>query len=258
MSSLKTLDKALHLLESFNEKNKSWGVRELAQKLGMSHTIVYRILSTFQKHGFVIKNSNTNRYELDLKFWEYGMLLQDKLTRKEIFRPYMERLVDKTGETAFLSWLVGKESMSIEIVHSPQSVKFDVRVGMNKPLHAGASNKVILAFLPNDIIEEILNESLKSFTEYTVVDPSELRSEINSIKEQGYSVTFGEFTDNVVGVSVPLFDCNQKVFGSLNIAGPQYRISDEKIQYITNELLTIKTEINDSLNKMKFNYWDLN
>lgn len=76
---LKTLDNALEILKYFTKQTSAWGVRELAKKMNISHSIIYRILSTYEKHGFLIQNPETRKYELGIKFWEYGQVVVDKI-----------------------------------------------------------------------------------------------------------------------------------------------------------------------------------
>ncbi|AQR76241.1 helix-turn-helix domain-containing protein [Paenibacillus larvae] len=87
---LKTLEKSLDLLEHFTEETPSWGVRELAKKMGLSHSIVYRILVTYKKKGFLRQNPETKKYELDLKFWGFGCLVQDQMKITEAIYPVIE------------------------------------------------------------------------------------------------------------------------------------------------------------------------
>src|SRR5699024_3310130 len=186
MSKLKTLDRALHILDFFTEENKSWGLRELAEKAKINHTVLYRILSTFEEHGFVNKNVETGKYELGLKFWKYNFLLQDKIKSKDLFKPYMKHLVEETNETVYLSWLEGYEAVCVDIVHSNNNIKYDVKIGMYKPLYAGASNKIILAYLDKELQKEILSKELKVYTNETVTNRDKLLLDLKTIKDNGW------------------------------------------------------------------------
>lgn len=66
---LKTLDNALDLLKHFTREKPQWGVRELAKEMNISHTVVYRMLATFERYGFVKQEPKTKKYELGFSFW---------------------------------------------------------------------------------------------------------------------------------------------------------------------------------------------
>ena len=249
---LKTLDRSLTLLKHFKEKDKEWGVRELAKETNMNHSVVYRILSTFEKHNFLFKNSN-NKYQLGIEFWLYGLVLEDKFKFEDLIHPSLEALSAKVGETVFLTVLDGLEGVSVGIAYGPHNVKFDVKIGTRKPLNAGASNKVIMAYLPEEVQLKIIQKGLKKYTEHTMTDPEVLLASLSKIRQQGWSLTDSEFTEDVIGIAVPLFDNENKILGSLNVAGPKYRMTEQENDRILKELQHAKLEIKDLLNKLDLN-----
>lgn len=147
---LKTLDNSLEVLKYFNKENPTWGVRELAKEMDISHSIIYRILATFEKQGFLIQNPETKKYELGLRFLEYGQMVKDKLNLSDFVLPIMINLADTIKESVFLTWLDGTDGVTVEIAESSQTIKFSVSIGTRTPLHIGASCKVIMAYLPEE------------------------------------------------------------------------------------------------------------
>lgn len=253
MKILKTLDKSLAILEYFKGKDKEWGVRELAKELDMSHSVVYRILTTFEKHGFLSQNKSNQKYRLGMKFWQYGLIIEDQINFRDLIQPSMDKLAYKVEETVYLTILNNLEGLSIGISHSDQSIKFDVTIGTRKPLYAGAANKVIMAFLPRDQQNEIIASGFQQYANNATSDSKELTASLTEIKKQGWSLTDSEYTKDVLGIAVPLFDNTNTIFGSLNVAGPKYRISDEKIQFILKELEKSRKEIQTYLNTLDIN-----
>lgn len=246
---LKTLENALGILEYFKIKD-SWGVRELAKDTGLSPTVTHRLLSTLEKHGYIVQDANTKRYELGLKFLEFSFLLQDKFKFKDLVFPFMEKLAEETGETIFLTMLDDLKGLSIAIAESPQSIKFAVKVGAYKALHAASSNLTILAFLTEELQNQILTGELEKFTQHTKTDPEEIKVVLKEIQQQGWSCTVGETTPDVIGIGVPLFDCNNIIVGSLNVAGPKYRIPEEKVTKILELTLKEREFIQQKINSL--------
>ncbi|MBB6283604.1 IclR family transcriptional regulator [Geobacillus subterraneus] len=252
---LKTLDNALKLLKYFTKQNPTWGVRELAKEMNISHSIIHRILTTFQEHGFLIQNPETKKYELGMKFWEYGHIVQERIQISDVIRPIMKRLSEETGESIFLTWLDGIEAICVEIVESPQSIKFAVSVGSRTPLHAGASNKVIMAFLPRDQQEAIIAKGLQPITGKTVIDSTKLLEELREIRNKGWCFSVGEYSDSVFGLGVPLFNNKKEVIASLTIAGPEYRMPGDKMPEVLTMLLKAREEIQSHFDRFSFNYF---
>jgi DNA-binding IclR family transcriptional regulator len=250
---LKTLDNSLDVLKYFTKQNPVWGVRELAKEINVSHSIIHRILSTYEKHGFLVQNPETQKYELGIKFLEYGRIVQDKLQLSDVIFPVMKKVSEETGESVFLTWLDGCEAVCVEIAESSQSIKFAVSVGSRTPIYVGASNKVMMAFLPKEKQETIMKKGLKPVTENTVVDPEKLSKDLERIRNNGWCFSVGEYSDSVFGLGVPLFNHKKEIIASLTIAGPEYRMPESKVPEALSVLIRGREEIQNHFNKLGVN-----
>ncbi|WP_257349825.1 IclR family transcriptional regulator [Pseudalkalibacillus decolorationis] len=226
---LKTLDNSLEVLKYFNKRNPSWGVRELAKEMNISHSIIYRILSTFESHGFLIQNPDTKKYELGLRFLEYGQIVKEKMNLSDFVFPIMKSLSEEIEESVFLTWLDGAEGVTVEIAESSQTIKFTVTMGTRTPLYVGASCKTIMAYLPEEKQIEIINKGIQKFTPITISDPEDMWLDLEKIRKQGWCFSIGEYSHSVFGLGVPLFNSKEEIIASLTIAGPEYRMPEEKV-----------------------------
>ncbi|MCP3739539.1 IclR family transcriptional regulator [Rossellomorea sp. BNER] len=223
--SLKTLENSLHVLKYFTRQTPSWGVRELAKKMEVNHSIIYRILSTFEESGYLYQNPETKKYELGLRFLEYGEMVKERIQlSSEVFQA-MRRVVDQTNESVFLTILDGNEGVTVEMVETSQNIKYAVSIGTRAPLYSGASCKVMMAYLQEERQMRIMEKGLESLTPNTITSPDELIKDLERIKSQGWCLSTGEYANDVFGLGVPLFDFGGNVFGSLTISGPVYRLS---------------------------------
>lgn len=252
---LKTLEKSLELLSLFTRERTSWGVRELAKELGINHTTVHRILETFEQKGFLIQDKETKKYELGMKLWEFGQLVEDKLGISDTIYPIMKKVSEQTGETIFLTWLFEMECVHVEMAESSQSIKFSVSVGSRTPLHAGASNTVIMAYLPRELQEQVVEKGLTPLTEHTVVEREHLYQKLDVIKQQGWCFSVGEFAKEVFGLSVPLFNKRREIVGSMTIAGPVSRAPEgERLSGMLSVLKEGQREVQYYLDKYNLSY----
>src|SRR5699024_10091804 len=225
---LKTLDNAIQVLECFTDEKHSWGVRELARELNTSHTIISRILKTFEKNGFLRQNVETQKYHLGFKFMEFSQIIQNKMSITEEILPIMKKISNQTNESIFLTWKENNEGVTLAIAESEERVKFSVSVGTRTPLHVGASCKSIMAFSTDKEVQQIISEYTHPKSKFTITNQSTLRKELSQIKNQKWAYTSGEYSDQVFGLSIPLFDKRQRVTASITIAGPEYRVNDNK------------------------------
>ncbi|ULL13188.1 IclR family transcriptional regulator [Paenibacillus sp. H1-7] len=229
---LETGDRILRLLECFTADKPEWGVTELSEQLGLYKSVVHRILVTLEHRGFVSKSPVTQKYSLGIKLFELGTIVANRMSLRTVAKPIMEDLCASTGETVMLMIADGLEGICIEKVESPQSVRYTSPLGKRVSLHAGATTKILLANLSPDKINKIISSGLQKYTEYTIVDPSELLDHLQTIREQGYCISSNDFSLGGMGIAVPIRDHTGEVIAGLSISGLEFRMSK-----ITDQLL---------------------
>jgi len=122
----------------------------------------------------------------------------------------------------------------VERLESEKNVRVVARVGRYLPLHAGSAGKLFLAYLSEEKREEILkNEPREPFTEFTLTDPDELRQQAKIIRQQGYSVSHGEWTIDASGVAAPIFNQRGQMVAALTVSGPTQRFIPESVDRFT-------------------------
>ncbi|OUM90089.1 MAG: IclR family transcriptional regulator [Caldibacillus debilis] len=252
---LKTLNAALKVLKMFTREKPVWGGRELANELNMNHTNVYRILETLEKNGFVKKDKVTKKYSLGYAVWELGMIMYDSLHSRDLIRPLLEELRDQTGESVFLIVLDNKEAVTLEVVEPENKVKFSVSAGSRAPLYVGASYRSILAFTSEEFIESVISDGLTKYTDRTMTDPDELRKELKKIRKQGWAISQGEYTEEVIAIAVPLFS-NDEVIGSITVSGPVYRMTEEKIEAYLPLLMETRDKVANTIQRYQLKLRD--
>jgi DNA-binding IclR family transcriptional regulator len=118
--------------------------------------------------------------------------------------------------------VANRESTQTLRVHS------DVR----RPLHAGASGKVLLAHAPEEIRQAVLTSELTRYTANTITQRSKLTKELANVQTQGYAVSFGEIAADAVAVAAPVRAISGQVVAALSISGPANRIRRDNVQTI--------------------------
>jgi DNA-binding IclR family transcriptional regulator len=114
-------------------------------------------------------------------------------------------------------------------VETAQPLRLSVQPGRRVPLHAGASQKALLAFLPEDAVDRILSQPLERLCERTIVDPSDLRAELSIIRERGWARSAEETNLGVSGIAIPVLSERGNVVCAVGIAGPSARLDDTRI-----------------------------
>ena len=222
------IERATDVLALFADSEEdTLGVTEIAQALGLSKAVVYRILSSFRAKGFVELDEITRRYSLGERTLHLGLAYMNRLDVPTIARPQLERLSRETDETATLSLRTGWMRVYVDQVTPERDVKMVVQLGLQVPLHAGASSKAFLAFLDPQEQEDYLARPLDRLTKITVTNARALRKELTEIRERGYASSFGERMEGAGSVAAPILGRDGRPAAVISVCGPVERFRPE-------------------------------
>ncbi len=222
---MQTLFRAVQLLELLgSDARGEAALGKLGRESGLPASTVHRLLKALQTVGFVDQDVLSGRYRLGPRLLQLGLRASNAIEVRAVARPYMEELTAKTLETTYLSIVDDLYGVIIEKVESPQNIRLFEPLGARIPLNRGASRKVLLAYLPDDVVDGLKSAGLLvATTPSTVTDPDVLRRQLATIRARGYAQTSGENTPGSGALAVPLRDWNDKVVAGLSIAGPYER-----------------------------------
>ncbi len=228
---VRIVDKTLRILLLFGDQQVEWGLGALAREVSIPKTTVYRILRVLQLHGFLMQDPDTRRFRLGLAALELGRRAYEGLELARVARPIMNQIASLCDETVLLQVIDAdrRRVVCIERVYQRSGLQLILEVGATAPLHAGCSSKVLLAFLPEEMIESVIAQGLPAVTRHTITDPDALRRELAEIRSRGYAVSIEETDIGVAGISVPIRDFSDRVVASLSISGAVTRINEGNI-----------------------------
>ncbi|MDL4772532.1 IclR family transcriptional regulator [Actinomadura xylanilytica] len=224
-----TVERAADVLVLFTAPGaRTLGVTEIADVLGLSKPAVHRILTSLRSRGLVEVDAETRRYALGLTAMRLGLAYLDAIDVRRLAAPDLVALSRATRETATLSSRVGAQRVYIDQVTPDREVLMSVTLGVPFPLHAGASSKAFLAFLPDAEVEEYLSvDHFSRLTDRTVVDPEALRPELEEIRRDGYARSFAERQSGAASVAAPVFDHHGRPAAVVSVCGPVERFRGE-------------------------------
>ena len=246
---IKSIDKALDLLEFLSVNEQEAGITEISKKLHMGLSTVHRILTTLKSRGYVIQNQQTTKYRLGIKLFELGCAVQGTKRLVEITKPYLRQLSQSTNETVNLAILEGKEVIYLDTIGSPEILRTEIMAGTRTPAHCTALGKVLLAFITDWEFESLYksDEPLSSLTSKSISSLEELKKHLKKVKEQGYGVDIEEYKIGINCLSVPIIGRSGEAIAAISITGPASRFTIDKMEKVKGELMTISKEISNQL-----------
>ncbi len=245
---LKSVVKALRIIESFDMNRPEISVSEFVESLSIPKVSVYRFLRVLTKNGFISHNRQTKKYRLGLKIFELGSIVLKNFDFREVVFPFITELSKRSGETVHLGVLDNQQVVSIESVESNQTLRISMPVGKRVYLHSTGVGKAILASLSDEEIKEIVRQKgLPHFTQNTIIDADKLLKEIQTIRTRGYAIDNEENEPGVRCIAAPVVDPNQRLVASISVSGPSVRVSRKRIPELSSMVIEASKKIAEAL-----------
>lgn len=244
---VKSVETAFSIISALDGGQKM-GVTELADQLDISKTTVYHHLVTLKNLGYVIKTDG--KYALGIRFLNLGKKIQTSNRLYEHAQETVDEVAHESGEMAHLIVEENGYAMYLYKSRGEDAIGRMLSVGEREHLHHSAGGKSILAHLPEDRIEEIIDRySLPRLTENTIVTRDSLYDELETIRERGYSLNLEEEMIGVRAIGSPIIGADNQVVGALSISGPKSRMSKERLEgelkeMVMNGVNIIEIELN--------------
>jgi len=227
------LDRGLSILEILATEGESLGVTDLSKRISVNKATVYRLLSTLASRGYVELDPEVKKYRASLGIVKLGGMILNRIELGIEAGPALKELAQRTDESAHLAVLSDGEAVYIDREVSKSLVAVKTELGMQVPLHCSAIGKAMIAFLPEDELQQIIDRrGLPGFTDKTITSLAKLKRELSSVRKQGYAVDDEEYTVGVRCVAAPVWSHRGEVEGSIGVSGPSNRVTLERIPEI--------------------------
>lgn len=229
-TSVRTIDRLVEILNCFTRDKTSWSLSELSLHLGLPKSTLHRFLVGLERHGIMRRDEN-GRWMLGYRLFIWGSLAVESTGLRQVAVPVMRELADRTGETVLLTEYRNGAVICTEKIETIHSVRLAMHIGAIRAPHAGASSKVLMAYLsPAEVTKVIQERGLPRLCERTITDPDLLQEELRQIRERGYAESYEETDRGAWGIATPIRDWRGEVVAGLGIAGPTVRYSKRQMQ----------------------------
>lgn len=238
-----SMNKTLDILDLFNEKNRRMTVNEIAKAIDLPRSSVYRYVKLLRERS-LLREVDNGQYSLGYKFIKYYRIVKMDTNLSVIAEKYMTQLTEEFNETTMLLVYSNLQTVCLATVNPPRKIKVASEPGEIVPLYAGGSSKALLAYLDDEIVESLYeNTETIKYTEKTIVDLEQMKEHIREIRDQGYAYSTGELYEGVIGCGVPIFNSDNKVIASLSISGPKERMEKLDKDYLVSRLIEVANKI---------------
>lgn len=227
--------RVLSVLSAFAGAETTRGVTELGRALGMNKNMVHRAVSTLCAEGFLTRDDSGERYQLGYRVLDIGGGPEDEFDLRAFCRPTLEQLHALTGESVFLSIIVGTSRVNIDWIEGRGRRVSHSQRGRSVPLHCTRMSRVLLACLPDPDIDAYLRgaspldrfDSL--FPETAGQGADEVWRDVGEVRRQGYLIWQNPQQYSAAYVAFPLRDAADRPHGIVTVGGPWERFGPAQI-----------------------------
>jgi DNA-binding IclR family transcriptional regulator len=222
---MQTLVRALRILRELSEHGTGLTLQEISNALDIPLASAYRLLTTMTMEGFVVRSPTDKRCFVGPAAKILGEAAQRDGRLLHLPPPALARVAVVAGGTAFLTELVGERAICTAIAEGKRPVSLHARLGVEMPLHAAASARVLLIDHAADQLSQLLKtRPLDAFQPSTPSSVDTVAARVERIKMRGYDMCEEELDSGVSAISIPVRAADGKVRHGVTVAAAASRI----------------------------------
>jgi DNA-binding IclR family transcriptional regulator len=226
--------RVLRLIEHLANASQPLTLSQLASRMRIPKATMMRTLDSLERHGYVQRTPSERGYVPGAASANLALATLRNNTFIRTSHLILGKLVGATGETCNLTMQEGNSVVYVDRVETEEPLRLHLLPGTRAPMHCTASGKLFLARLP--LLEQrklLASTALKRLTPKTIVDPTQMESELRLIAKRGIGIDDEEFVLGMVAIAVPICAQDGRVIAALACHAPVARKSvDQLLQYI--------------------------
>lgn len=220
---VRALARGLSILCLYDVDHREWTIDEMAEHTGLLRMTAYRMVRTLESMAFLVRDSSTNRYRLGPATLAMTYVAQDNSTLVNLARPFLEALMEETGESVALAIEVDGVPVCADIVNTTRPFKRLTAPGRIIGELASVQGKLFAAFKPLCERELILSCRHPKLTPYTITDPVVLAAELDQIAKDGVAFDLEGLHLSSCAVGAPVRDQMGNVAAAIAVVVPAGR-----------------------------------
>ncbi|MCL6600713.1 MAG: IclR family transcriptional regulator [Alicyclobacillus macrosporangiidus] len=234
---MSTFDRWLRILLCFEESDGPLTVEQVSAMTNIPVSTLYRYVQTLLKEDFLEAAGRPGAYVLGHRLLSLARKVPGVWDMAKIAYPEMQALSQDIRETVLLLRRSGDATICVERVEADQVVKFSFEKGKRLPLHAGASARIVMAYLPEEDVDRLIREGyLTRYTENTITSGEEIKRVLRETRENGYAISTEEMDAHVRAIAVPILDSKGNFLAGLSVVGPTFRLDAAKTEEVLAKL----------------------
>lgn len=224
------LERGLRLLGEFSRDSRTLGAPELARRLDLPRSTVFRLLSTLETLGFLERTGSGNDYRLGMAVLRLGFEYLSSLELTELGQPVLARLCDEIRYPCNLVVRDGRSIVYVAKVTPPTPFVSAVHIGTRLPAHATVLGRILLEDLTLPELRALYpEEHLEAFSDRTPKTVLELFDMVEVDRQRGYVLGEGFYEASISTIAAPVRDESGHIVAALGATIPSGHIESDRL-----------------------------
>jgi DNA-binding IclR family transcriptional regulator len=243
------LERGLRLLGEFSRDNRTLSAPELARRLDLPRSTIFRLLNTLEVMGFIERTASSSEYRLGMAVLRLGFEYLSSLELTELGQPVLARLCDEVHYSCNLVVRDGRSIVYVAKVAPPTPFASSVRVGTRLPAHATVLGRVLLQDLSLPELRALYpEEHLEAFSGSTPKTVLELFNLLELDRQRGYVMGEGFYEASISTIAAPVRDESNRIVAALGTTIPSAHIETGLIDDMVQRVRMSADELSRLLN----------
>lgn len=242
-------DRGLAIMEMLASSGEGIALTEISEKLRIPRSATHRLLNTLCETGYARQEQERGTYVLTskLQVLAFTHLSADGLI--DSAQPVLNQLAAEVGELVRLS-VVDEDTLTwvARAQGARSGLRYDPDMGMAAKLSCSATGYAWMATMDNEQALALVGRqgfgSTQEYGPYAPQSVDALLPRIESARALGYALAIQTFADWMSAIAVPLLHpVSRKVIGVVSVAGPVFRLGEERLHQIAPSLIAAVAQI---------------
>ena len=220
---------------------------DIALGARLHHSTTHRILRALEQEGIVERLVNSRRYTIGSEVVWLGLGASSRFPIATAAARALDRLSEQVGDAVFLSVHSGNDSICADrrIGSYPIQV-LSIAIGSRRPLGVSQGGRVILAFLPPRVAQQVIAENADRYARHDLT-PSAIVENMNAARAQGYLCSDGVTVKGTRVVAVPILDVSGIAVAAISVIAVRHRLPANRVFAVIESLKAAAKEISQVL-----------
>ncbi|MBN1190771.1 MAG: IclR family transcriptional regulator [Dehalococcoidales bacterium] len=245
---MKSLAKALDILEIFLDAKEEMGISDIARISGLNKATVSRIANYLATRNYLVQSEKRGKYFLGTQFLVFSRVIKDRIKIRDVAMPYLAKLCKLVDESIVLVIWDGKKAINIDSVQSAQSLRIIPDESGQIPLHCTGTGKIFLAQMTDKELETYFSTNeMSAYTTNTITSLKQLKTHLLTIVDEGVGYDDEEYKFGVRNVASGIKDVEGRLIAAIGVLAPSIRLTRSKMIEIAPEVKRCAMEISREL-----------